>query len=42
MREAKDYALHRAKISGDGKCFVHGYNEKLFKREHLFDMYEEG
>ena len=26
MREAKDYALYRAKISGDGKCFVHGYN----------------
>ena len=42
MREAKDYALYRAKISGDGKCFVHGYNEKLFKWEHLFDMYEEG
>ena len=42
MREAKDYALYRAKISGDGKCFVHGYNEKLFKWEHLFDMYQEG
>lgn len=42
MREAKDYALYRAKKSGDGKCSVHGYNEKLFKWEHLLDMYEEG
>lgn len=42
MREAKDYALYCAKISGEGICFVHGYNEKLYKWERLFTMFEEG